>query len=376
MRSPCSRARSTKPSTRSTWSGWIIGAIVVAGSRLSPSTWRSTAGWKRSRNSSRDRRLDQEPGAGEAHLTRVVVLAGCLRGSGIEIGVGEHDQRPLPAQFGGERHDVLGGRAADDPGGLRRAGEADPLDPRVTDERRADLLADALHEVEHARREPGLDRQVGEQRARQRRPLGRLEDHGVAGGQRRGDLPRGEHERGVPRRDHDRRPGRHAHDGVARALRGPLPLLVRHGEVGVQTEVLGAAGDQAGAHRLVQHAHVDRLDGGDLLGVGDDQVGEAMEQLSAPTGSQVGPRPEGDDRCGHRGEGRAGVAASDVGELPRPVERGAILERLRRPDALAADEVALVDFHALDERHHAITAFPRRPRRSRRGGSCVVRSRR
>ncbi len=63
------------------------------------------------------------------------------------------------------------------PGRLGRPGEADPLDPRVADERRADLLADALDEVEHAGREPGLDRQVGEQRARQRRPLGRLEDH-------------------------------------------------------------------------------------------------------------------------------------------------------------------------------------------------------
>ena len=32
----------------------------------------------------------------------------------------------------------------------------------------ADLLTDALHEVEHARGEPGLDGEVGEQRARQR----------------------------------------------------------------------------------------------------------------------------------------------------------------------------------------------------------------
>ena len=53
MRSPCARARSMNPSTRATWSGWIIGAIVVAGSRLSPSTWRSTRGVEAGRGTRR-----------------------------------------------------------------------------------------------------------------------------------------------------------------------------------------------------------------------------------------------------------------------------------------------------------------------------------
>ena len=44
------------------------------------------------------------------------------------------------------------------------------------------------------------------------------------------------------------------------------------------------AGDEAGAHRLVEHAHVDRLDDGDLVGVGVDQVGQAVQVLGAPGG--------------------------------------------------------------------------------------------
>jgi hypothetical protein len=49
-----------------------------------------------------------------------------------------------------------------------RAVSGEPVDPGIADERRPDLLADALHEVEDPRWEAGLDGQVGEQRARQR----------------------------------------------------------------------------------------------------------------------------------------------------------------------------------------------------------------
>ena len=123
------RARSMNPSTRATWSGWIIGAIVVAGSRLSPSTWRVDGGVEAGEELVADRRLDEQPGAGEADLPGVVVLPGRLGRGGVEVGVGEHDQRALAAELGGERHDVLGRRPADVAGRLGRAGEADPLAP-------------------------------------------------------------------------------------------------------------------------------------------------------------------------------------------------------------------------------------------------------
>jgi hypothetical protein len=64
------------------------------------------------------RRLDEQAGAGEAHLTTVVVLPGCLRGGGLEVGVGEHDERPLPAELGRERHEVRRSGATDVASGL------------------------------------------------------------------------------------------------------------------------------------------------------------------------------------------------------------------------------------------------------------------
>ena len=61
----------------------------------------------------RDRLLDEQARAGEAHLPGVVVLAGGLGGGGLDVGVGEDDQRALAAQLGGEGHDVGGGGLAD-----------------------------------------------------------------------------------------------------------------------------------------------------------------------------------------------------------------------------------------------------------------------
>src|SRR5205814_7760632 len=54
-------------------------------------------------------------------------------------------------------------------------------------------LHDALpicDDVDHARRQVGLLADLGEQQRGQRRRLRRLQHHGVAAGQRRGDLPR------------------------------------------------------------------------------------------------------------------------------------------------------------------------------------------
>ena len=64
------------------------------------------------------RRLDEQAGASEADLSGVVVLPRRLAGGGVEIGIGEHDERPLTAELGRERHDVLGRRTADVPGRL------------------------------------------------------------------------------------------------------------------------------------------------------------------------------------------------------------------------------------------------------------------
>ena len=166
IRSPFARARSTKPSTRARWSGWIIGETVVASSRGIAQHVLVGEPVEALQERVGDRLLDQQPRARQAHLAGVVVLARRLARRGVQVGVGEHDQRALAAQLGRERDDVA-------PPRRRRCGapvSGEPVKlmrrtPRVGDQRRADLLADALHDVEHAGREARLVGQVGQHRA-------------------------------------------------------------------------------------------------------------------------------------------------------------------------------------------------------------------
>ena len=131
----------------------------------------------------------QQPGAGQAHLSRVVELPGRSVGGSVEIGVGEHHERSLAAQLGGERDDVGRRGLSDVAGGLGRSGERDAAHPGVGHQRSSYLLADALHQVVGAGGESGLLGELGQERRRQRRPLGRFVDDAVARGQRRGQLP-------------------------------------------------------------------------------------------------------------------------------------------------------------------------------------------
>ena len=67
------------------------------------------------------------------------------------------------------------------------------------DEPLADDPARPDDDVQHALRQPGLERDLLELDRGQRRQLGRLEHDRVAGRERRRDLPRGDREREVPR---------------------------------------------------------------------------------------------------------------------------------------------------------------------------------
>ena len=71
----------------------------------------------------------------------------------------------------------------------RRAGEGDAVDVHVQRERLARRVAEARHDVEHALRQPGLDRELRDAKRRERRFLGRLQHDGVAGRERRAELP-------------------------------------------------------------------------------------------------------------------------------------------------------------------------------------------
>ncbi len=195
--------------------------------------------------------------------------------------------------------------------------------------------------------QPGLVREVGEQRARQRRPLGGLEDDGAARRERRRRLPRREHERRVPRCDHDGRAGRHADHLVRRPVRRPPALLVALGQLGIAAVVAGAAQDHPGTQRALQHRHVDALDASEALDVALDQVGEPSQVRRAARRAERGPRGE---RVAGSIEGERRLARSPACDLSerRPVDRRVVGEALGRRDALSADVVVGRDVDAGD----------------------------
>ncbi|MNL24830.1 hypothetical protein D3C87_1462810 [compost metagenome] len=82
-----------------------------------------------------------------------------------------------------------------------RAGEADHVHARVAGQGRADTRPVAVDQVEHARRNARRVHDFGPEKARQGRDLGRLQHHGAAHGQGRGDLAADLVRRPVPRGD-------------------------------------------------------------------------------------------------------------------------------------------------------------------------------
>ena len=148
------------------------------------------------------RPLDEDPRAGAAVLAGVVE-DGVRRagGRGGQVGVGEDDVGALAAELEGHPLHLVGAAGHDLLADLGGAGEADLADQRVGDEPLADHRALARDDREHALGQPGLEGQLAEPDRGQRRDLGRLEHHRVAGGQRRGEAPAGDRHREVPRHD-------------------------------------------------------------------------------------------------------------------------------------------------------------------------------
>ena len=295
-----------------------------------------------------DAALHEQPRARQAHLAGVVVLLDGEVDGEIEVGVVEDHRRALAAELEGARHQVVGGRAGDHLRGGNRSGEADAGHVRVGRQRRAGLGAEALHDVEDARGQAGLVREVGEVRGGQRGPLRRLEDDGVAGRECRADAPRGEHQGRVPGRDDHRDAG-----GVPGHVVGVTPGLELgmaqpvDRVVGEEPDVHGDAGHDPTPMRPEQRAVVEGLDLGELLDVRLDGVGEAEEDLAPLLRAHPRPRRERGAGCGD-GRVRLGLsAARDLAEQPS-VDRRDVVERLGRGDAPATDPVPGVDVDSGD----------------------------
>ncbi|EYU00624.1 putative transcriptional regulator [Pseudomonas aeruginosa PA99] len=153
-----------------------------------------------------DRLLDQRAGRAGAHLALVEesqhqALGGLLdeRRLGLHD-VFEIDVRALAAQLDGGGNDVLRRALEDVRADRGGTGEGDLGDALAGGQGLAGLPAEALDDVEHARRQQVAD-EFQQHADAQRGLLGRLEHHAVAGGQRRGQLPGGHQQREVPRDD-------------------------------------------------------------------------------------------------------------------------------------------------------------------------------
>ena len=187
----------------------IIGPTMVFSSSGSPTVMRLRALGEPRREVGVDRLLHQDARAGGAALA--VVREDHEDGRverALEVGVVEDDERALAAELHAEL--LQAGRSA-------RCGCRSRVEPvneiARTSRMRAPAArrppAVAVHDVQHAGRNAGLERQLAEARGRERRQLAHLQHRGVAEREAGRDLPGRRHERHVPRARsaRTRRPG-------------------------------------------------------------------------------------------------------------------------------------------------------------------------
>ena len=174
----------------------------------------------------------------------------------------------------------------------------------------------------------------GPQRGGERGELGGLEDHGVAGGQRRGELPGLQHERGVPRGDEAGDADRlavHVVDLRAGDLHGVVEL--GHDQVREEAEVLRRA--QGLALGLGdRQAGVEGFQFGEAVFLGLDGVGDPVQDAGAFARLHLRPRAVG--------EGLAGGGDGEVDVLFLPGRRGGVVgvgDRVQDVEGLAAHRV-------------------------------------
>ncbi|SAL85066.1 hypothetical protein AWB67_06843 [Caballeronia terrestris] len=114
--------------------------------------------------------------------------------------VGEEDIRAFAAQFERHRNQVLACVLHDEATGRRLTGERDLRDALVRRQRLACFQPEAVHHVQHARRQQILD-QFDQHQQRGGRLLGGFQHHAVACGERRSEFPRRHQDREIPGND-------------------------------------------------------------------------------------------------------------------------------------------------------------------------------
>ena len=264
----------------------------------------------------------------------------------VQVGVVEDQERGVPSQLHGDVEHVvrrLGDQLAAD---LGRAREAELPQAGIGDHRLGDgARRGARDHVQHPARQAALLQNLGEGERRQGGLLGRLPDHGAAGGDRGADLARSHRGGEVPRGDEEARTDRLTHDqhpagGVARQLvvavdpqglaREPAEELRRIGDLGLRLR-----------HRL---AHLEGHQQGEVVGPPVEDLEGAPEDLPPLVGGRGGPLGLAGDRGVER---RLGVVRGRIGDLAQRLPGRGVLDReraaLARIAPLAADVEALLD---------------------------------
>ena len=237
-------------------------------------------------------RLDEDPRPRLAALPGGVVdRPDRARDRVVEVRVGEDEVRALAAQLERDALDRLRAEPHDLAAGPRRSREGDLVDTGMTDEVGACRGAVGGDDVQDARREPDLGRELRDPQRAERRLRVRLQHDGAPGREGGRQLPRRHRQRVVPRDDlsgdadrllqgveEERAPER-ARAAGDRRDRGP-----------VEAEDLGRLVDLE-LDRRDRLADVARLELGELLPVRDDRVGERVQEPRALGRRRLPPRP-------------------------------------------------------------------------------------
>ena len=200
------------------------------------------------------------------------------------------DHRVLAAGLGDQHRVVVAGRelAVDEARDLGGAGEDDARDTRIRDQRRADRLAAPGQQLQRRRRHAGAMQDAHRCIGDQRRLLGGLREHGIAGGERRADFAGEDREREVPRRNRDDRAERRD------ARRAQLGARLRR-VVAQEIDRLAHFGHRV-RERLARFAHGEREQ---RRAFGFHEIGGALEAGRALGRGRGRPRRSALDRDRH-----------------------------------------------------------------------------
>ena len=282
--------------------------------------------------------LHQNARARQTHLPGVVILIEHVVQRQIEIGIIKDQQWRFATQLKANRREVGRRVRANNARRLWRAGERDARNIFVLHQRITGFFANALHHIEHTRRQTRLVRKVGKQRAGEWRPLRRLQHHRAACSQRWPQLPCAKHKWRIPGRD-ERSHARWLiqHFVVGLAMRCIKLIASKLGCVfGEPVDIVRPTLHHAQAAGLVQRAVVGGLYQREIRHTRLNHMSQLFEVGQAAFWPQRGPSGKGGFGCGDCGV-YLGLPASRNLRNDFAINGANVLKCLRRGHTLPTD---------------------------------------